>query len=82
MSMVSTKYLQYEFEMEGNRVKPGNILILKNYRKVVFMYLLHSQGRTYIIGQQGDSANVRAFPVETLRGLFKPKRSRRHKTYE
>lgn len=83
MSIMTTQYIQHEFRIGEDTVRPGMILRMKNYQTMRFQYLMTTgTGSTWIVGvmQNGRGGSV-VVPIERLRGLFKPKRSRRHKTY-
>lgn len=83
MMNTDARYIQREFTIGDDRVRPGNILVLKNYRKIIFQYLMSDlSGKCMIVGLPMNGAGGSlAVPIETLRGLHKPKRSRKLKPY-
>lgn len=76
-------HVQYEFDFEGEPVVANKtILRMKNtYGTFKFRCLAHNiqTDRTWIECIDNKSGAWRAFPVDKLKGIVKPKKSRRKK---
>lgn len=78
-------FVTYELEYKGDVIKPGTkIKISGTTNTFVFKCLAHniSLDSTWIDCWDDNTKGIRAFHVERLKGVVKPKRSRRHKPNE
>lgn len=74
--------VQYEFTFGKDVIKPGTKIKFKNDRGIYrFRLLAHHAGKdvTWIDCFNVATAQWHSFYIESLNGVVKPKRSRRHK---
>lgn len=74
--------VQYEMEHNGDLIKPGTVIKMKNMAKTFkFRCLAHNikLDSTWIECIDNTTGEWRAFRVDKLKGVVKPKKSRRKK---
>ena len=75
-------YVYYELEFGKDVIKPGDPIKIKNTRgKFKFLKLVHNSELdvTWIDCMDIKDGQFRSFYLETLKGVIRPKRSRRKK---
>lgn len=75
-------HVQYELEFKKDLLKPGSRIKIKNQRGVfIFRCIAHNiKLDSTWIDCLGPNHQWQSFPVDKLKGIVKPKRSRRKKT--
>lgn len=73
---MSERFVTYDFQFEGETVRPGRIILLKSGQKVVFIRLESFDGKTHLIG---ESKRVeKRYPINNIRSIQR-KRSQANK---
>lgn len=74
-------HVQYELEFKKDLIKPGNPIKIKNQRGVFKFRCIAHNIRLDVtwIDCMDPNGQYRSFPIDKLKALVKPKRSRRRK---
>lgn len=74
--------VQYELKFNADVIKPGNKIMIKNFREIfLFRCVAHNVATdtTWIDCINTVTGDWRSFRISKIKGLVKPKKSRRKK---